>query len=79
MLGPFRTEAGGWAPASVLTGRPLQERFDVKVSNGAPPWTFEVPAGIRLWVVGKALSGKSRLLRAISGRERTSKLHAGRW
>ncbi len=27
----------GWAPAGVLSGRPLQERFHVKVSHGAPP------------------------------------------
>ena len=32
----------GWAPAEVLSGRPLQARFDVKVSNGAaPPLLFE--------------------------------------
>jgi hypothetical protein len=27
----------GWAPADVLTGRPLVARFHVKVGNGAPP------------------------------------------
>ena len=27
----------GWAPAGVLTGRPLAERFHVKVSHGAAP------------------------------------------